>query len=193
MSHMGKAPGGPGSPPNDSARGVDVEVFERAANVGGHSRSETLNGVAYEPNGAHIFHISNEHVADYVERFGLSRPYEHCVKTQVHLGDDHALTLLSWPPQLEELRSLRLWPTIEKELTALPATPARHSSSPSRPSRRSSGAVTMKASKSCCMPARSSSNSSAPQVTDVVASTPSITLLMPFGGKNSHRSRKSRR
>ena len=104
--------------------GVDVEVFERAANVGGHSRSETLNGVVYEPNGAHILHTCNEEVAGYVQRFGLSRPYEHCVKTQVHLGDDDALTLLSWPPQLEELRALPLWPTIEKELAALPETPA---------------------------------------------------------------------
>ncbi|MBW3574555.1 MAG: NAD(P)-binding protein [Actinobacteria bacterium] len=106
------------------AGGIDVEVFERAANVGGHSRAETLNGVVYEPNGAHIFHTSNADVADYVGRFGLSRPYEHCVKAQVHLGDDDALTLLSWPPQLEELQELALWPTIEKELAALPEAPA---------------------------------------------------------------------
>jgi UDP-galactopyranose mutase len=107
-----------------SAGGIDVEVFERAANVGGHSRSETLNGVVYEPNGAHIFHTSNEDVADYVHRFGLSRPYEHCVKAQVHIGDDDTPTLLSWPPQLQELRDLPLWPTIEKELAQLPAAPA---------------------------------------------------------------------
>ncbi|MDP8937588.1 MAG: NAD(P)-binding protein [Actinomycetota bacterium] len=106
------------------AGGVAVEVFERAANVGGHSRSETLNGVVYEPNGAHIFHTSNEDVAAYVGRFGLSRPYEHCVKTQVHVGDGDALTLLSWPPQVSELRELPVWPAIEKELALLPAEPA---------------------------------------------------------------------
>ncbi len=106
------------------AGGIEVEVFERAANVGGHSRSETLNGVVYEPNGAHIFHTSNKDVAGYVDRFGLSRPYEHCVKTQVHLGDEDTLTLLSWPPQLEELRELALWPTIEGELASLPDNPA---------------------------------------------------------------------
>jgi UDP-galactopyranose mutase len=105
------------------AAGVDVEVFERAANVGGHSRSETLNGVVYEPNGAHIFHTSNEEVADYVQRFGLSRPYGHAVKAQVHLGDDEEPTLLSWPPQLEELRGLPVWPTVEKELAELPSEP----------------------------------------------------------------------
>ena len=104
--------------------GLDVEVFERSANVGGHARSETLNGVVYEPNGAHIFHTSNQDVADYVQRFGLSRPYEHCVKTQVHIGGDDELTLLSWPPQLEELRRLRIWSTIEKELAELPEHPA---------------------------------------------------------------------
>lgn len=106
------------------AGGVDVEVFERAANVGGHSRSETLNGVVYEPNGAHIFHTSNEEVAAYVQRFGLSRPYGHAVKTQVHIGEDDELTLLSWPPQLEELRDLPVWPIIEKELADLPDRPA---------------------------------------------------------------------
>jgi UDP-galactopyranose mutase len=106
------------------AGGVDVEVFERATNVGGHSRSETLNGVVYEPNGAHIFHTSNEDVASYVQRFGLTRPYEHCVKTQVHIGDDDDPTLLSWPPQVSELRELPAWPSIERELAELPKEPA---------------------------------------------------------------------
>ena len=107
-----------------SSGGVDVEVFERSANVGGHSRSETLNGVVYEPNGAHIFHTSNEEVTAYVQRFGLARPYEHAVKVQVHIGDDDALRLLSWPPQLEELRDLPVWPTVEGELADLPPQPA---------------------------------------------------------------------
>jgi len=107
-----------------SAGGVDVEVFERAPNVGGHSRAETLNGVVYEPNGAHIFHTSNEDVTAYVQRFGLSRPYEHAVKVQVHIGDDDTLRLLSWPPQLEELKELPVWAAVEKELADLPAEPA---------------------------------------------------------------------
>ena len=106
------------------AGGIDVEVFERARNVGGHSRSEALNGVVYEPNGAHIFHTSNAEVAEYVQRFGLCRPYGHCVKAQVHVGDEDALTLLSWPPQISELRDLPLWPTIERELADLPPEPS---------------------------------------------------------------------
>ncbi len=104
--------------------GVKVEVFERDRHVGGHSRSEILNGVVYEPNGAHIFHTSNQLVADYVGRFGLSRPYEHCVKTQVHIDGQDEPTLLSWPPQLSELRELPIWPTIEKELAELPKEPS---------------------------------------------------------------------
>ena len=104
--------------------GIEVEVFERAQNVGGHSRSEILNRVVYEPNGAHIFHTSNPRVAAYVGEFGLDRPYAHCVKTQVHVGDDEHPTLVSWPPQVEELRALPIWPSIEKELADLPEQPS---------------------------------------------------------------------
>ncbi|MBW3613753.1 MAG: FAD-dependent oxidoreductase [Actinobacteria bacterium] len=107
-----------------TAAGLGVEVFERSHNVGGHSRTEVLNGVLYEPNGAHIFHTSDPDVARYVDRFGLTRPYEHCVKTQVHIGDDESPTLLSWPPQVSELKALPVWPTIEKELAQLPPEPS---------------------------------------------------------------------
>lgn len=105
--------------------GVAVEVFEKAGVVGGHSRAEVLDGVVYEPNGAHIFHTSDAEVAAWVQRFGLSRPYEHCVVTEVYLHDDDTdPVLLSWPPQIDELRGLPLWPTIEAELAGLPAAPA---------------------------------------------------------------------
>ncbi len=105
-------------------RGIDVEVFERAEVVGGHARCETLNGVVYEPNGAHIFHTSNPVVADYVKRFGMTRPYEHRVLTEVFLRpDDDEPRLLSWPPQLGELRDLPDWPRIERELAERPEAP----------------------------------------------------------------------
>ena len=105
-------------------RGIDVHVIERADVVGGHARSETLNGVVYEPNGAHIFHTSDGRVAEYVQRFGMARPYEHRVLTEVFLReDDETSRLLSWPPQLEELRALPDWPVIERELAARPAEP----------------------------------------------------------------------
>jgi UDP-galactopyranose mutase len=84
-----------------------------------------LNGVVYEPNGAHIFHTSNPKVAEYVQRFGMTRPYEHRVLTEVYLRDDDEQPyLLSWPPQVNELRALPDWPVIEKELAALPPHPS---------------------------------------------------------------------
>ena len=86
---------------------------------------EQLNGVLYEPNGAHIFHTSDEIVATYVQRFGLSRPYEHRVLTEVYLReDDDKPRLFSWPPQVDELKELADWPVIERELAGLPANPS---------------------------------------------------------------------
>ena len=35
--------------------GVRSEIFEATDKVGGHSRSELINGVVFEPNGPHIF------------------------------------------------------------------------------------------------------------------------------------------
>lgn len=107
-----------------SDAGVGVGVFEAAPVVGGHSRVETLGGVVYEPNGAHIFHTSDPEVVRFVQRFGMGRPYEHCVVTEVFLDDDdEESVLLSWPPQVDELRTLRIWPQIERELGALPPRP----------------------------------------------------------------------
>lgn len=107
-----------------SDAGVDVELFERADVLGGHSRAETMGGVVYEPNGAHIFHTDDEEVVAFVRRFGMSRPYEHRVLTLVHPRDDDEPVLLSWPPQVDELRALPQWPHIEAELDARPAEPS---------------------------------------------------------------------
>lgn len=105
--------------------GLDVVVVEREPVVGGHARGDTLNGVFYEPNGAHIFHTSDAAVASYVQRFGMVRPYEHRVLTEVFLRDDDETPfLLSWPPQIAELKELPDWPTIERELDALPDAPS---------------------------------------------------------------------
>ena len=105
--------------------GIPVHVLEQGPVVGGHARAEVLNGVVYEPNGAHIFHTSDEAVARYVERFGMTRRYEHRVKTEVFLReDDDEGVLLSWPPQVAELRELPDWPRIERELAALPDQPS---------------------------------------------------------------------
>lgn len=108
-----------------SDNGHHVEVFERSRVVGGHSRVETINGVVYEPNGAHIFHTSNEVVAAYVQRFGVSRTYEHRVLTEIYLDDDDEDgRLVAWPPQVAELEQLPIWPDIAAELDALPPEPS---------------------------------------------------------------------
>jgi UDP-galactopyranose mutase len=105
-------------------RGIEVHVVEQAEGVGGHARCEQLNGVVYEPNGAHIFHTSNARVAEYVGRFGMARPYQHRVLTEVYLReDDEQPHLLSWPPQVSELKDLRDWSIIERELASLPPQP----------------------------------------------------------------------
>lgn len=104
--------------------GIDVHVVEAERVVGGHARVELLNGVVYEPNGAHIFHTSDPVVAAYVERFGMTRTYEHRVLTEVYLrDDDDEPHLLSWPPQISELEQLPDWPAIERELAELPPEP----------------------------------------------------------------------
>ncbi len=107
--------------------GFSVEVLEKTGVVGGHSRAETMNGVVYEPNGAHIFHTSNAAVNSFVNAHGLTRPYDHKVLTEVYLSpddDDHESRLLSWPPQVSELRELPIWPSVERELASLPPQPA---------------------------------------------------------------------
>ena len=104
--------------------GYPVEVVEKMLVVGGHARCEVLNGVVYEPNGAHIFHTSDATVAAYVQQFGMVRPYQHRVKSCVYLReDDEQGVLLSWPPQVSELRELPDWPVIERELAARPPEP----------------------------------------------------------------------
>jgi UDP-galactopyranose mutase len=103
--------------------GVEVDVYEAADVVGGHSRCEVLNGVVYEPNGAHIFHTNDDEVAALVMRFGVSRRYEHRVVARVHVEDHDDFVLLAWPPQITQLRTLRIWPQIEAELARRPANP----------------------------------------------------------------------
>lgn len=104
--------------------GTSVQVFEKADVVGGHSRCEIMDGVVYEPNGAHIFHTSDPEIARFVKHFGLTRPYAHTVSTEVFPSDCDDGVLMSWPPQVEELRRLPLWSKIAPELERLPARPS---------------------------------------------------------------------
>jgi UDP-galactopyranose mutase len=101
--------------------GVAVEVFEARAVVGGHARAERLRGVVYEPNGPHIFHTSKPRVADFVQRFGLTRRYAYRPLTQLHI--DGQVRYFSWPLQLDELEALPQWDRVRQELADRPGVP----------------------------------------------------------------------
>lgn len=105
--------------------GYRVSIFEKERVVGGHSRSESINGVLFEPNGPHIFHTTNKQVAGFAMAHGMRRAFAHHVVTEIFLDDaDERPHILSWPPQVPELRELPVWPQIERELADLPAAPA---------------------------------------------------------------------
>lgn len=95
-------------------RGHDVTVYERDFTVGGHSRSESMLGVPYEPHGAHIFHTSDDEVWALVTSLVKMLPYRHRVLTEVH-GD-----LFSWPIQWNEIHRLPERERIAAELRSLP-------------------------------------------------------------------------
>jgi UDP-galactopyranose mutase len=96
---------------------VPVEVIEAAPDWGGQLRTAEAAGVLYEPSGAHIFHTQDTEVWRLVTDLVPMRPYRHLVQTEV-FG-----TVLSWPPQLAELRELPQWTAIARELAARPERP----------------------------------------------------------------------
>ncbi len=100
----------------------DVLVVEKDNEVGGHSRSSRINGVVWEPYGAHIFHTSNERVANFVNRYGMNSKFEHKVITKIMIDGEYRN--FSWPPQIDELKTLKDWNIIKSELSELPKQPA---------------------------------------------------------------------
>ena len=50
---------------------IESHLFELKKVVGGHSRSEKIDNVIYEPNGPHIFHTSNKEVNDIKKTFSF--------------------------------------------------------------------------------------------------------------------------
>jgi len=104
---------------NDS--GNFVKIIEKENYIGGHSSSFYYNDVVWEPFGAHIFHTSNERVAKFVQAHGMNRKFEHKVLTKFKLKDDEFL--MSWPPQIEELKKLPNWKIVKKEIQNLTKNP----------------------------------------------------------------------
>jgi UDP-galactopyranose mutase len=99
--------------------GVPVEVVERQQWSGGQLRTAQVGGVSYEPHGAHIFHTRDAEVWQLVTGLVEMLPYRHRVLTEVR---DR---VLSWPPQLDELRALPEWAAIEAELERRPPVPSK--------------------------------------------------------------------
>lgn len=97
--------------------GHRVEVIEGRPEWGGQLRTADAGGILFEPHGAHIFHTRDGEVWDLVSGLVPMLPYRHVVRTEV-FGQ-----VLSWPPQLGELRALPQWAAIERELAARPPTP----------------------------------------------------------------------
>jgi UDP-galactopyranose mutase len=102
--------------------GNTVKIVEKEDYIGGHSSSFYYRDVIWEPFGAHIFHTSNEKIAQFVIDHGMNRQYEHKVLTKMILNDEEHL--LSWPPQIEELKKLSNWPTIKREIDQLEKKPS---------------------------------------------------------------------
>ena len=61
---------------------INSVIFESNNFVGGHSRSDNIKGVIFEPNGPHIFHTSNTEVNEFVTKFGMLRKFNHQVKKE---------------------------------------------------------------------------------------------------------------
>ncbi|MDB4247437.1 NAD(P)-binding protein [Acidimicrobiia bacterium] len=98
---------------------IEVLVVEKDNEVGGHSRSGLINDVIWEPYGAHIFHTNNERVAEFVNKYGLNSNFEHKVITKLMIDGEYRS--FSWPPQIEELKTLKQWKNIQSELSNLPS------------------------------------------------------------------------
>lgn len=104
--------------------GVKTTLVEKENKVGGHSKSDLKNGIIYEPNGPHIFHTSNHAVNQFVSKFGMTRKFKHKVKSRIYPDSMKGESLLvSWPPQIDELKKLKEWRKIESEINSLPKQP----------------------------------------------------------------------
>lgn len=101
-------------------QGMTVDVYEKEDVIGGLLRTEWMNGVPYEPFGPHIFHTNSEWIWQLVTSHVDMLEYAHEGWTQVP-----GLGLMSYPPQISELRETGLWREVSRELQERPAEPSR--------------------------------------------------------------------
>jgi UDP-galactopyranose mutase len=97
--------------------GWDVTVYEKEYRVGGHVKTATLGGVMYEEYAIHVNHTDNQEVIDLIQEVAEWHEYIHIVKTNID-GQ-----ILSWPPQVEELKQTKYWDSIEDELKSVSDSP----------------------------------------------------------------------
>jgi UDP-galactopyranose mutase len=71
-----------------------VDVIESRGHVGGNCHAERRRGILVHVYGPHIFHTDDKRVWDFVQRFGVFRPFEHRVKAVTGRG------VFSWPINL---------------------------------------------------------------------------------------------
>jgi UDP-galactopyranose mutase len=100
-----------------SKNGWDVSVYEKEYRVGGHVKTATLGGVMYEEYAIHVNHTDNDEVIELIKEVADWHEYIHIVKTVIN-GK-----VLSWPPQIEELKETEYWEQIELELGSLSNSP----------------------------------------------------------------------
>ncbi len=96
---------------------MQVRVFEKLDVLGGHTRTDWLGDIPYEPHGAHIFHTDDEEIWRLVSGLVDFAPYRHRVLIRVNNE------LLSWPLQVSELSTLPYADELHSELRARPAVP----------------------------------------------------------------------
>jgi len=97
--------------------GWDVTVYEKEYRVGGHVKTASLGGVMYEEYAIHVNHTDSDEVIELIQEVADWHEYVHIVKTNIN-GQ-----MLSWPPQIDELKQTRYWSKIEQELVCLPNEP----------------------------------------------------------------------
>ena len=97
--------------------GWQLTLLEARQLVGGNVVPAQFNGIFFEPHGPHVFHTDKPDVITWMGPHVRLNNYRHTVKSDTEAG------LLSWPPQVSELKQLPEWERIEKELIDRPPQP----------------------------------------------------------------------
>lgn len=95
-----------------AAHGVESIILERSDVPGGLIRSETMEGVLYEPHGSHIFHTEDREVWELANRMTTFNSYRHRVDILIE-GK-----LLNWPILVSDIDEQTRSQEIHEQLRA---------------------------------------------------------------------------